>query len=263
MIPNIVTCFFDIGRSDWVGPTLPHYIKRTTAEYFTNFERLLKLENRIIVFTSPDLVSRFDQYKQHKYLDVIGIDYKTIYPNTYEDIRRIQQLPEFKADIQQPYNPEYWSPDYVMVNLLKSFFVDYAAEHGLIDTDMVAWVDFGYARRDEDVPTSLWECDFNEDRIHVFTHKDSIPERIDVANIIERNEVYLMGCHIVASPSLWFALKLAMFDNMRLLLKNNMVDDDQTLLLMSYIQNKDFFEIHYTNQDYWFCLFTKYNKDVK
>lgn len=259
---TLVSAFFDIGRSNWVGPNLPNYLKRTTDEYFERFERLLKLDNKIIVYTSPDLEYRFADYqKQKPNLSVVIVSNFRMFSDVYENIIRVQNLPEFKSTLLQPYNPEYWNADYVMVNLLKSWFVVEAFDQSLIDYgDIVAWVDFGYARKDEDVPTTKWNYNFDPDKIHVFSHRKTIPEMIDVRNIIDHNEVYLMGCHIVAETELWCKLHKLMFDNMNVLLNNNLVDDDQTLLLMSYIQNKKLFEVHHIPTDYWFCLFTTYNK---
>lgn len=260
-LPTIVTAFFDIGRSKWEGPNLPHYIKRTTDEYFRNFERLLKLENDIIVYTSYTMLDRLQEYCQHKSnLIIVPVrQWPLCFNGLYGNIRRVQESKEFQSTLLQPYNPEYWNTDYVMVNLLKTWFIREANANQLIKTDMVSWVDFAYARKDEDVPITRWETDFNSEKIHVFSHRDRVPERIDVRNIIDHNEVYLMGCHIVANIKNWLNLYIMMFDNMERLINNDLVDDDQTLLLLSYIQNKGLFEIHYTNQEYWFCLFTNYN----
>lgn len=255
--PTIITAFFDIGRGDWEGPA---YLKRTTDQYFESFERLLKLNNPIIVHTSFDLQWRFDKYlKTHPNLTVVfWPDWRRdIWPEFFEPIKKAQAA--LKDKVQQPWNPEYWSPDYVMVNMLKSYFVNDSIESGLVKTEMVAWVDFGSARKDEDVPSNEWKYDFWSKDIHVFTTKPRCPPHMNVVPIIETNEVWIIGTYIVASRENWRHLLEGVYSSIKLLLSHNLIDDDQTILYMCYCKNPEKFEIHKIDPDDWFCLFRKFN----
>lgn len=260
---HIVTAFRNIGRSNWEGPNLPSYLKRTVDDYFERFERLLVLDNPIIVFADQESYNRLLGYTKQKPNLVVVLD--SHYPNCskqiYDGIARVQNLPSFKETIRQPYNPEYWSQDYVMINLLKSWYVNRAYELGFVTgDDLTFWCDFGYPRKAEDISPGLWECDyFDKDKIHVFSHRDLVPTKIDIRNIIDHNEVYLQGCHIGADHKNWKFLEKENWKHIKMLLANDLVDDDQSILLMTYIKNKDRFYIHYTMNDYWFCLFTQYN----
>ena len=54
---SIVTAFFDIGRGDWTPDKgLPHYLQRTTKTYLERFGYLAKLKNKMVIYTSEDLV---------------------------------------------------------------------------------------------------------------------------------------------------------------------------------------------------------------
>ena len=73
-----------------------------------------------------------------------------------------------------------------------------------------------------------------------------------------------MAGHIVASKEKWFYLKKSMDDQLKNLLSNSLVDDEQTLLLLSYMANKKEYVLYreiidYDNLD-WFYVFHYYNQ---
>ena len=41
---------------------------------------------------------------------------------------------------------------------------------------------------------------------------------------------------------------------MNLLIQNNMIDDDQTMMLMSYLAKPEIFELRYNSPDDWFVV---------
>ena len=46
------------------------------------------------------------------------------------------------------------------------------------------------------------------------------------------------------------------------LLKNNLIDDDQTVLLMSYLSRPELFELHKVSPSDWFVAFKEYNENL-
>ena len=73
-----------------------------------------------------------------------------------------------------------------------------------------------------------------------------------------------MAGHIVASKEKWKYLKKMMDEQLEKLLINSLVDDEQTLLLLSYMTNKEEFVLYreiidYNNLD-WFYIFHYYNQ---
>ncbi len=266
VVPNItiVTAFYDIGRSKWEGfiggHPLPSYLKRTNEYYFQCFERMLKLDNDIVVFTSPDLVDKFKPYQRQKpNLCVMSFDLQR-YSYLMEEIRLIQNDPKFFGPIRQPYNPEYWSPEYVLVNFLKSEFVGTAIDFDNVMTDLVAWVDFGYCRDDNTVPTNQWSYNFDPNKIHFFSVKKFVPPHMNLREIINTNDVFIQGCHIVASKDGWLTLEEETKNVLSHLLKKKLIDDDQTMLYMCYVRNPDSYEIHYLDETKgWFQIFQEFN----
>ena len=254
---SIVTAFYDIGRGDWTPDKgLPHYLHRTTDTYFERFSEMAKLDNDMVVYTSPDLVKRVEDIRGDKPIKIIELDFKNNFGELRERITNIQQLPEYQAKINpsQRKNPEYWNADYVLVNLLKSSFVTMALPH--IRTDLVAWLDFGYCR--EPITIKKWQYDFDLNKIHFFNIKDW-KEGTYISDVIANNDVHITGPCIVANRQLWQQLLYLVHHNVNELLKNNLIDDDQTLLLMSYLSAPELFELHKVSPDDWFVAFKDYN----
>jgi len=259
---TIVTAFFDIGRGDWSPDKgLPHYLQRTTDTYFERFSHMAKLENDMVVFTSSDLVDKLKPLI-NKNTTVITLDFKHSFFDIKERIKQVQSSPSFisKINPSQIKNPEYWSPEYVLVNLLKSHFVNMA--QSVLRTKMVAWLDFGYCRTEETLNgVTHWKYPFDEDKIHFFNIKDW-KDGTFIEDVIANNDVHITGPCIVASDKNWLTLEYLVKHNTEELLKHGLIDDDQTLLLMSYLQKPELFELHKVSPDDWFVAFKDYNETV-
>ena len=260
---SIVTAFVDIGRGHWEGiknnQMIPPYIKRDTDTYLERFERLTKLKNPIVCFTETKYFDRILAMRDD--IELIGID--TLFEDhthLINKIEEVQQDPHFIKFVTNPASPEYWSPKYVAINLLKSHFVDYAIANNLTPTNTCAWIDFGYCRPEVYCPPGMeWKFD-TEDQINLFcmnlfTHSKPIFE------IVRTGEVYMQGCHIVAPKKYWSTLKQLVNDNLSTLFNVGLIDDDQTLLLMAYRSAPEIFKLNPSSNDDWFVIFKDYNHD--
>jgi len=259
---TIVTAFFDIGRGDWSPDKgLPHYLQRTTDTYFERFGHLAKLENNMVVFTSEEFVGRVQSIRGDKPTKIIPIDFKNSFHQLREEITRVQNLKEYKAKINpaQIKNPEYWNADYVLVNALKSSFVTKAIEAQYVKDDLVAWIDFGYCR--EPLTTNEWLYNFDSEKIHFFNIKDWV-EGTYIQDVIANNDVHITGPCIVGGKKSWYFLEALVHHSISELLKNDLIDDDQTLLLMSYLYKPEMFELHKVSPDNWFVAFKDYNENI-
>jgi protein YibB len=249
---SIVTAFFDIGRGNWTtsteknGGPLPHYLQRSVDKYIDHFSRMCEIDTEVIVYTSPDLAPRLAAISPN--VKVVEYDYFNIHQELRDKIEKIQSSSEFTKRIN-PYqvrNPEYWSKDYVGVTSLKAFFVKDAYERGLITNEWASWVDFGYCRDDDHVPASKkWEYDFTPDKMHFFNFiEPSRNPQQDITIAVLNNVVYIIGGVFVAQKAQWDMLATSMHQALQYLMLQELVDDDQGLLLMSYFQNPDAFELH-------------------
>ncbi len=263
---SIVTAFFDIGRGDWTPQKgLPHYLQRTTDTYFDRFANMAKLDNTIIVYTSEDLADKvwdIRKDKEHKTV-VITVDFEDQFDEYRSSIRKIQNNPDYLAKINpsQIKNPEYWSADYVLVNLLKSHFVNHAIGSGTAETDLVAWLDFGYCREPSTLNgVTLWQYSFDKEKIHLFNIKEY--DGTSLTDIIANNDVHVTGPMIVASQKMWPELERLVDESFKELISKDLIDDDQTLLLMSSLKEPEKFELHPISADDWFIAFRKYNENL-
>jgi hypothetical protein len=60
---------------------------------------------------------------------------------------------------------------------------------------------------------------------------------------------------------MWPTLETYVSNALVHLMKNGFVDDDQTLLLMSYLSHKDIFELHPVSNQDWFVVFKDFNNE--
>jgi protein YibB len=250
---SIVTAFFDIGRGDWStsteknGGPLPHYLQRSVDKYIDHFKRMCEINNEIIVYTSSDIAPRLREISNK--IKVVEYDYFNIHKDLRDRIGAVQTNPDFTKKIN-PYqvrNPEYWSKDYVGVTSLKAFFVSDAYDKGLITNEWASWVDFGYCRDEDHVPTSKeWNYDFTPGKIHYFNYRTPNHKVAtqDIKLAVLNNIVYIIGGVFVAQEQSWSELRELMHNNLNNLIAMNLVDDDQGLLLMSYFNDPDLFELH-------------------
>ena len=104
----------------------------------------------------------------------------------------------FWKSVDNPHLIEYWHSDYVLINIFKSLYVTHAINTGIVKTDLAAWIDFGYVRSQETLPSNLeWKYDFDPDKMHMFKMREIDPDR-PISDIIKTGDVYTQGCHIVA-----------------------------------------------------------------
>ncbi len=267
---TVVTAFFDIGRGNLSKIRRPHIVPalqdRSVDTYFEYFTHLAKLQNQLIVYTTEEFADRVREIRKRNSLlgETVVVVLPSYLPKEFEQIRgridQIMSMPEYYQRVANPGLIEYWYSDYVLVNLLKSFYVTHAIDHGLIGTDLVAWIDFGYCRSSSTIPEPRkWAYGFDSSKIHLFYIREIEPQR-PIESIVYTGDVYIQGSHIVAGTAMWPRLQELMFRNLTLLLNRNLIDDDQTLLLMSYLSDKDIFELRYCHPTDWFIIFKMFNE---
>lgn len=253
---TIVTAFFDIGRGDWTQERgYPHYLHRTTDTYFERFAHLAQLENEMFIFTTPDNFDRISDLRGNKPTTVFEYDFYKETLALREDIELVQHIPDYVRLINQDQrlNPEYWSPEYVVVNMLKSTFACMASVQS--KNDMIAWLDFGYCRTAETLNNvKHWRYAFNPDLIHMFKLKDYV-QGTTIHQLIATNDVHITGPCIVASKKNWRVLEGMIRQGLDELISNQLIDDDQLLLLLSYLTAPELFQLHQVGTDDWFRVF--------
>lgn len=265
---TIVTAFYDIGRGDWTPDKgLPHYLQRTTDTYIERFSHMAQIENEMVVFSTSDIIEKLQPLRDDRPTKWISLDIFEKYGELIETIHKIQENENYQRMIHpsQRMNPEYWNPEYVAVNFLKSIFVNIAIKHGFATKELVSWLDFGYCRTADKVPKSKkWSYDFDVTKMHLFNYKEYDNRLIN--EIISTNDVYILGAKIVGGRTVWPEFQKTMMESLSELIDNGLVDDDQTIMLISTLKNPSLFQLHKIPDHQLgldpFVIFSDFNKEV-
>ena len=250
MTITIVTAFCDLGRDRW-----PVFGRKTDI-YLQRFRWLCELNNRIIVYADPSIKDQIIEIQKSIKPDLIIVFMNVLesHATLLAKISSIQQRADFQAGIASPSCPEYWNPGYVLINNLISAFCDHAISEFDIRDSHVAWIDFGYVRDPALLPqSSQWDYDFGG-KTNLFP-RQMPPRWVNYADIIKQNIVYIYCAHIVAATAQWPRLRDLIDKHFRRLLSFNLVDDDQSLLLMAYYSSPESFRLRLRQDGNGYALF--------
>ena len=248
---TIVTAFFNIGRGK-IENEVSKNLKRGTDVYLSYFSYLAELDNDMIIFTEEKYKEKIQKMRKNKKTKIITFDLNKKFSKIIKKIREIQENNEFRKRINpdEIHNLEYWLPEYVLINNMKSYLIKTAIIKKMIKTELVAWIDFGYIRNREILNNvKKWEYNFDKEKIHffnIFTKRKlnkKLKKKEDVYNFIFNNDTIIIGGVIVGATSKWneFYKKLRRAQND--LLIENIVDDDQGVYIKTYFENKKMFKL--------------------
>lgn len=265
---TIVTAFFDLGREKWTPEQgFNDNFQRSVGVYLDRFSNLAVLENQLVVYTAPELVGEVQSRRKGKEdrTTIVPLPFFDLFQSKRDTIRRIQQSPEFLAQINpaQHRNPERLSPDYILLTNLKPYFVLHAVQNGLVANDQVAWIDFGYFRTAEQrAGSDLWQYAFAPDKIHLFAFTPYRGE-VTLNDIVSNNIAYIVGGCLVGRKELWAPFVALTNRAAQELATRSLVDNDQTLFLMASLYRPDFFDIHLVGPEGWWDPFRHFNLNAK
>lgn len=249
---TLITAFFPLSRESW------NDFERSNDKYFNYFEFWARIQNDLIVYTTSEFKERVleirKKFGRNNTIVITMDNFLDADKELYNSIKNVNNY-ELSRDFRlKPNNPECWNAEYNYVMLLKEWCINDAISKNLV-SGMIAWIDFGfnhcsdYYLKAEEFDF-LWEYDFTN-KIHVFAVNDD--DNLPIFEIVRRMNVYIQGCLIVAPADLWVKLWNMVRENMIALNKVGLMDDDQTILTMSYRENSDIFELH---NGPWFSQFS-------
>lgn len=263
---TIVTAFFDIGRGGWSAEQgYAVHLERSSDQYFEYFKNLAILKNKIIVFTSDNFKDRIKSIRGDLPTEIICLDLDKRFKTHLDAIERIMISDFFKSQIkpEQLKNPECWSPKYVLINNLKSYFVCKAIRLGFVQTEAAAWVDFGYFRSISILNNiTLWQYPFNLNKVNLFTIKKKFPlkSRTPTWSELLNSKVYFIGGCTVTSKATWLEFHKLVWETQQEFIENGVVDDDQNIVLKTFLKQPDLFKVNFLGKNEWFALFAKYGE---
>ena len=253
---TIVTAFFDIGRKHMEG------FSRDSNTYLNYFKFWARINNKMIIYVDSNLAEEVKNIRSNFNLDhkttVIPIDdFKQLVPDSYLSIKKGLSHPLTKKFRKNPKAPEAYNPEYTYITFLKPWLVQNAIEKGLT-SGMIAWVDFGYNHGGKTYINSeefnfTWNYDFS-DKIHLF-HLNSL-NNLPIFEVVRQMPVDISAGVIIAPSQYWKILVNSFVDSIHCLAKCDLSDDEQTLLLMSYRESPNYFELHRIPS--WFSVFKSF-----
>jgi len=249
---TFVTMFFDIGRKDWGGS-----FSRSVQDYLLVFEKLRSYNYKMVVYIDDRYVYTGDCPN----VEFIPINEKWLEDNFWSwrrlDIETaIMNRDSYKKMIPRRIElgyPENTNPKYTILTHSKIDAVVHAIDNGYVDTDLVAWIDFGYFHRKE-TPNFLPKGPFDTskldlDRVNICLINDIDDEDRDpVKTLIEAKEK--IGAYF------FIANKDRMREFQELSHKwlivyqehLKLADDEQALWLQCYFDRPHLFKKHVFNR---------------
>lgn len=243
----VVSAFFSINRENWKG------FSRSNNKYFEYFKCWAKLKNKIIVYVESDeLKNQILDFREsiglREQTHVVVIDnILQVDEKLYQSILSTSLSSVVTKYRLLPHNPECWNAAYNYIMLMKMWCCSDAVKRGLADnTNLVAWVDFGYNHGGEhlDINSNFnfkWEYDFPE-KINLF-----LIQKLDdrpIFDIVLSMDTYVMGMVMVGFGDLWGRFWEMMRENMMKLNSCGLMDDDQNIVLMCVRECPEMFNLY-------------------
>jgi len=229
------------------------------------FRNLAQLENDMVVFTTSDLAPivaniRANEAPKSETTIVSTPHIEDCYRETAARLAdKMAAMYEYHPKfLETPHYPEYWSPAYVLVNISKADFACRAYEEQRVQDDaFAAWIDFGYCTTADVLPDSRrWRYNFEPGKMHLFALRKPDSRR-PIFDVVRTGDVYVTGGHMVGDLQSWKRIRDLNHNNLETLMKCGLVDDDQTLLLMSCLQAPEYISVHRIRR--WRSIFKDFN----
>ena len=234
---TVVTGFYDIGRGDW-----DTQYKRPTQDYFNCFTVLAELKNPMVIVTSRDFAERIINIRAKFGLsDMTNVIIKDLPDDQRKRVQLVVANPIFRNYIIDKDIPEFRNSDYSLVTNQKSQFVVDAINSGFVQTDQVAWLDFGYCRSPKWFNIEKpWQYDFGA-KINLWTMRplDDKP----IFDVVRNGTIFFMGGHMVGPTKLWHLFNDEWRKSFNSLIECGFADDDQTSMLMVWRKHPELFNV--------------------
>lgn len=249
---TIVTAFFDIGREKMRN------FERGREHYLKYFSFWAGIQNDLVIYTDEQMAGKVKKIRAdfnllEKTKVIVIEDIFQIESDIYLKMKKVLSSPDVISNRKHTGYPEAYSAEYNYVTYLKPWFVKNAIKSYDLE-GLITWMDFGYNHggalydRREDF-NFLWEYEFS-DKIHLFSIKKL--NELPVFDIVKKMPVDMSAGIIIAPERYWEFLYESFRISIQSLMNCDMVDDDQTLLIMSYRRRKENFEIHIIED--WFMV---------
>lgn len=255
-----VSAFKNIGRGNWTQST------RSVDEYFKAFGRMVNLTSswpyKLTCFCEPGICSRLHtqlHFKETQPLNINDTYFK--YIQVDKEAMKSQRYQQKVLIRKNRGKPEYTHAAYNAITNSKPNFIRRAAEiYGSEGYTHYIWLDFGWVRSLDVIPSKLcWDL-IDDGKIHVTSSSDVRSKVVTESEIVRETQTGgspIMGYTFVVPKELvvWFA---ETWHDMYLRYQRfGMMDDDQGLMVNVIKENRGKFNVHVT-KGLWFRFFREH-----
>lgn len=246
-----VSCFYDIGRSDF-----PLFHKRETNTYFTYIENVFKIDVPLIIFTEEQFIPRFTEYRKN-FLDktiIINLPFSEL--PMYKYIDRVNEI-HSKLDKEKcpdPIAPEVISPKYCILTNSKVGLVKKAIELNPYHSEYFGWLDAGYGHNKVNYtgrnwfPKTLLEI---RDKITI-SQLRSLDRMVDGHSQFYYQHIDIISAAAFVGHSNFLLMFSSLYETFyKKILDEGISDDEQYLLALLAKYHPNIFNLVYKD---WFKL---------
>jgi hypothetical protein len=247
---TLVSMFYDIGRENW------NLYPRKVQEYISAFEKFLDYDYTMIVFIDDKYIDKLQEKVIGSKITLIPINEEWVMSNLWSWSRldrekeimssfKYQSLVQHRIDKNYPENV---NPLYTILTHSKIDVVNYAIDNNLIDTDYVAWIDFGYFYKKTSAeflptgPLDLNKFDLNKVNICLI---NSITDRDqDVIYSLQYAPEKIGAYFFMASKEKMQEFQKLCHKWLLIFQQNEIADDEQGVWLQCYFDQPNLFADH-------------------
>ena len=253
---TLVTAFYDIGRSEWNSQ-----FTRKSQEYIESFRLFLNYDHDMIIYIDSrhfDALSKMVEsspYSKNKRL--IPIDEAWLKENiwAWSCLEREQEI--MASDFYRnliPHRiaaryPENVNPKYTIITHSKVDFVCNAIDLGMISTEMVVWVDFGYFHnktQEKHIPSKHFDLSkIDEKKINLCGMIEIDDKDRDILYTLRHAPVKICAYLFAATKNNMKVFQNLSHQALKVYQDAGIADDEQAVWLLCYFGNETLFKIHY------------------
>ena len=242
---TIVTALYDIGREKWGDFKRPH------SYYKDLMKNVLSFDSPMVVYIDEKDYDFVKEIRGNKRTEIITTPFEGLKTNVKwgDRIREVMTSEKFLQDQTVPTHPQIKHPEYNILMHEKVQFVKHAVEKNPFDTEHFMWLDAGVFHMNNRVellnkrfPNKKSVLDEN---LHFIQIEDFSEE------VLSDIEKFYKGHNVKIIGTSWLGHKNAIlkfvdsYENLiEESLENNMMDQDQSFLTVTYLRCKDFCTLH-------------------
>lgn len=239
---TIVTAFFDINREKFKT------IKRSKSAYLDYFNGWARATNKMVVFTDAETAQKVKEIRasyglaDRTTIHIVG-NFRKIEPELYKAIDSAMQGKWLQGFAVNNQLPEIREVDYNYVTMLKLWCMKEAKRLGYIESDGVAWVDFGFNGRIrffDGLDTANWTWKYDvKDKVYLSKCRDL--NEWPIFEVIRRSLPFIQATVFVINKGKIDTFYEMQHKHVLSLSDAGLACTEQTIWLMCYRENPDIF----------------------